>query len=88
MVNETKLNHITIKNFVTSVSKSFMMLMIALMIVIVITMTKNLISKSLMMMIIKLMIVTMIAMLKYLILKKSYEDLDGINDSTMKNLIP
>ena len=51
-------------------------------------MTKNLISKSLMMMIIKLMIVTMIAMLKYLILKKSYEDLDGINDSTMKNLIP
>lgn len=29
----------------------------------------------------------MIAMLKYLILKKSYEDLDEINNSTMKNLI-
>lgn len=29
----------------------------------------------------------MIAMLKYLILKKSYEDLDEINNTTMKNLI-
>ena len=68
MANERKLNHITIKNFAASVNKNFVMFMIALMIVIVIAMTKNLISKSLMMMIINLMIVTMIAMLKYLIL--------------------